>query len=129
MSCFLCPLGLRYEGPDVPIYEARVPFPAPVCTWHPILGSLPVPPSFRGGRSQVWAEPLSRLNIRPQVQGWERPGAPGEGRIFPALRIRWNSREDFRRMAPPRTLLILPQGEATATATAPAPVLCGLCQG
>lgn len=87
LSFFLCPPGLKFDGPDAPIYKARVPFPASLCTWYPVLRSLPVPPSTRGGWSQILTEPPSRLNIRheSEVGGGRRVHI--EGTIFPATGV------------------------------------------
>lgn len=61
---FLCLPGLQFDGPNAPTYEARVPFPASLCSWHPALDSLSVHPSSRGGLFQIMTDLLSRLNIR-----------------------------------------------------------------
>ncbi|ELK01636.1 Beta-1,4 N-acetylgalactosaminyltransferase 2 [Pteropus alecto] len=60
--------GLRFDGPDASIYKARVLFPASLCTWYPVLRSLPMSPPPSGGWSQILTEPPSRLNIRHESE-------------------------------------------------------------
>lgn len=65
---FLCLPGLQFDGPKASIYEARVPFPASLCSWHLVLDSLSVHPSSRAGLFQIVTDLPSRLNTRHESE-------------------------------------------------------------
>lgn len=114
MSFFLSPPGLQFDGPSAPTYQARAPFPVSLCTWHPVLGSLPMIPSPRGGCSQILTEPPSRLNIGHESDVGRGKGAYGRHN-FSRHRSGWSSGKDF-------------QGHTTALSHHPPRCCCFCCK-